>query len=300
MGTATTITLIMTLPAWALAGSEMDLPELGSKRRVVMAEMRIAGANLLDSSGDRLEFIGGPAGLPEASTSSFSFDTDLTLTGGNILFPRVNGREETSRRFRQLSGRITHSCGKPESSKGLVATWVCKDTQIELRADAHGDTELTISPPRHQREQAMPQAKPATDVTDEVAVWSPRFFHERTTATKRAVENLLHDLGHQKFLQWGYRMKGSPLGLRLDNVEVPHGIDGIDGDLLKVRFLYFVRGNWNVDVAKTPQQTDIDLDMRIVETDGNNPRYAVQLTARAAHGKARGRVLYSRSQHLTL
>jgi hypothetical protein len=129
------------------------------------------------------------------------------------------------------------------------------------------------------------------------AQWSPTHFPLVVTQTKFTAENLLYDFGNQQFLAAGARRKGAPLTLRLANVDVPNGVEGVSSELLFTRFFWFARGHSDVRIGQTAKNADVDLSMRILPTTANGERlYSLRIEARAARGKSRGKLLYVKTR----
>ena len=131
----------------------------------------------------------------------------------------------------------------------------------------------------------------------EDAVWSPTNFPVLVTQTKFVAEELLNDFGNQSFLSWGAKKKGAPITLRLSNIEIPAGLDGVGSDLLFSRFLWFTRGNGDIQIGRNPKHADVDVSMKIVPTTANGERiFSLRVEARATRGRAKGKLLYSKSR----
>ena len=134
---------------------------------------------------------------------------------------------------------------------------------------------------------------------DQRAGWDPSHYAPLSTRTKMVAEQMLYDLGSQRFLVWGARKKGAPVGVRLAKVQVPSDMEGVDDSLLFARFLFFARGHSELKMVQQKKAADLDVHMRVLKIlDEGHPAYALRIEARATKGKARGRLLYAATRNI--
>ncbi|MEL6543775.1 MAG: hypothetical protein AAFQ82_04060, partial [Myxococcota bacterium] len=121
----------------------MDAPELGSRRRVVMSEMRRAGFELLSSENDTLVFRGSPQGWPEATTTTYIFRR-LVAEEVRLDFIDMPKAKSSNALYASLKKRMTRWFGAPwlerqpnavtKSNAALKTTWENEAHYAELRS----------------------------------------------------------------------------------------------------------------------------------------------------------------------
>lgn len=285
----------------AAAGATIDIPELGTKRRVVMAAMRMSGHRLLDGSGERLDFNGGPVGLERAIKSSYRF-SGVTLDDVMIDFGRAAANQEERQFYRSVRRQLVTQYGgqwhgTARTTAGRVVrktTWRRTDSRVTLRSLRNGRVIVRI-----RRHQGRKQQQPVQAPVFERAMWSPSQYNPSATRAKIVAEELLAEFGDQRVISQGARRKGAPIGVRLKTIEIPANAVGIDSYLIHQRFIRFIKGYWEVALARTRRRADVDLELKVVPTLHNGSRgFAMQLEARALNGRGRGRVLYSATRRI--
>lgn len=307
------IVSLVTIAGAAHAGVT-SLPELGSKRHLVLAEMRRSGLSMKDGRGDRLEFAGGPEGFREAERSIFYFG-GFELDHIELYFPAGDDEAATRDAYTRLRQKLQREFGAPWASStktnlALANTiWTDFRHKITLYAEWGKARAITVliekqnNAPAPKPTVAIAKSKstPKEPVAPAPEVWETSDDKLYTKQTKLAAEALLDDFGNQRFLSYGAKRKGGPITLRVKDIRVSQGAQGVDRQLLESRVRSFVAGHWDLEMADKSATPDVEVQMFVVPVTQDGQRtYSLGMEARATSGRSRGRVLYSSAKVLEI
>lgn len=287
----------------------MEVPELGSRRRVVMSEMRRAGFELMSSENDTLVFRGSPRGWPEATTTTYVFRHLIAeeIRLDYIDMPSANGAK---RLYAGLKKRLTEQFGAPwlerrpdvdstASPPPLRTTWEDEALYAELVSTHTPLHSLSLSIKRsaHLNAKREVEAVKGDEVSYELA------YVGLSTLAKEAAETLFDDFGEMREILDAAKSKGKPLTVKLSEVKVPEDAKGVDRDLIERRFIQLAAGNWNLELKDG--KTDIELSVSLVPTTvAGKKTFSMRLEAYVDEGRSQrrrkvaGRKLYSASHRL--
>lgn len=268
-----------------------------------MAEMRRASNRLMDSSGDVLEFAGGPVGFADAAASTFQFD-GVNLSHVSIDLGRSDTDTRAHRLFRDVRRRLASRYGSPwydalrdrDADRGGAWTTTWSDTRSKITLRARSDRRVTVTITKASMRAAARRGEGTGTMR---AAWATDHFETEGSRAKSTAEDMLYDFGNQRFLAWGARRKGAPIGIRLKAIRVAKNSAGVDRNVILGRFLNFAKGNGEVAMAGKGRRADVDLKIAVTPTLRHGQRvFAMKIEARGRHGKSRGRLLYSATRYL--
>lgn len=287
----------------------MDVPDLGSRRRVVMSEMRRAGFELMSSANDTLVFRGTPEGWPEATTTTYVF-RHLVAEEIRLDYIDVPSVQQAKRLYAGLKKRLTESFGAPwlerrpdvesrGSAPPLRTTWENEALYAELLSthEPLHSVSLSIKRSAHLAAKREVEAVKGDEESYDLA------YNGLSTLAKEAAETLFDDFGELREILEAAKSKGEPLTVRLADVEVPEDAAGVDRDLIERRFMQLAAGNWNLELREG--KTDIQLSVALVPTTvAGKKTFSMRLEAYVDEGRSQqrkkiaGRKLYSASHRL--
>jgi hypothetical protein len=290
---------------------DMDLPELGTDRRIILADMRRVGTRLIEDKGGVLVFEGGPTGWDEVETTTFTFN-GTKLEQVALVFKKQKDDLRTRSLFFVLRRALAQRHGSPwfdrvrdeAEEKGPASlalqehatTWTAQGKRFQL-AGAYGEergVKLVLS--RHVQTNELADVE---ESDSEQRHWAVNNSSGVALQARQAADHLLNDFGEQEVVIKGARQKGTPITVRLRNVKLPKNVEGLSAGVISSRFEKFVRGHW--DVEGEEREADLELNIEIVPVvAGSRTTFVMRLDAVVARGKERGTTLYSATQQLEM
>lgn len=294
-GTLFLLALAIALPAHADDRLPFDLPELGSQRRVVMAEMRAMGYRVLDASGDTMVFQGGPVSWKRPTQTTYFFRHNIAEEV-RFDYSDMSKDPDADRMFRTVRSRVSRWSGTPwfsrdadtEMRKGSMramrTTWESPKFATVLESRHGANRGVTLSIRRSARLLARDEVEAIKGDTNP---WDQQAeFAGLSTSAKEAVENLLDDLGEHPLVRDGAKRKGKPLHIKLGQLDLGK-VAGVDATLVKRRFLQFVSGHWDMNSVEQSREADLEVNITLVPSmSGGKKIYTVELNAVAPNMEA--------------
>jgi hypothetical protein len=303
--------LVLAQMAPAAGLRDLNLPELGAQRHVVLAEMRRQGMKLVDGADARMLFDGSPIGWPGARQTLFLFD-GLTLQQIDLLFDAPGDDLATRDSFHELRNQLSHKLGSPwfdraqdpkNKARGVTAlalhahasSWIGPQHKILLTSAYGASRRLRITIIPHVR---FDEAELA-GLDEDDAPWAAKGLSAWTKTVRLTASALLDDFGEQRALMRGAKLKGEPLSVHLRHVDIPTELAGVDREVVERRFDNFVDGHWDLALTHSSRGADIEIDVTIEPVIiGGELTFTMRVEAYVAKGKERGEVLYTASQML--
>lgn len=288
---------------------DMNLPALGTDRRVVLADMRKELLKNTQATGSRLVFNGGPAGWRGVESANYDFDGTV-LERIELVFRSEPTDAATRELFLDLRSTLAKRNGSPSFDRvrdgdasldrGIDAlatqkhatTWAAEGVKTQVVA-AYGDNRaVRVIVSRDPHTEAM-EAFGADDGHQ----WAVADLSKLQLAARAAADTLFDDFGEQPTVIEGAKKKGSAIAVRLRTVNIPKGLASVKESTVMDRFDRFADGHWDVDAVKAAKDADIELVVDVLP-GATADRYTMRLSAVIAQGKRRGETLYTALQTL--
>ena len=296
-------------------GADLDLPRLGTDRRVVLSEMRRVGLHMLNGEGAHLVFDGGPLGWKGVDKATFGFE-GMALDQVDLDFAEPADDAAARDTFLALRRALADRNGLPwfdrvrdgdaKVDKGVDAlalqshqtSWVTNGVKMTLSASYGKQRGVRVSVVRDTHSEAASEL--TSNATDDDRTWAAQDLTNLALVTRHAADSLFDDFGEQPAVIQAAKAKGKPVTVRLSSVKIPKEIGGINEQVLNRRFEAFADGHWDVDAVKQNKQSaDIELEVDVVPLSKSQPNvFAMRLSAKVANGKQKGETLYSAIQAL--
>ncbi|MEO0459400.1 MAG: hypothetical protein AAF219_01065 [Myxococcota bacterium] len=304
---------VSALPGIEKGNLPMQLPELGSQRRVVMSEMRRAGFELLESEGDTLVFAGAPPGWMKATTTTYVF-RHLVAEEVRVDYIDVPNTKHTARVYSDVKRRLSDWFGAPwldrvpqgRSVRGpLRTTWESPGLFAQLSTERKPINNVSVSVKRSAHFNAKREVESVKG--DDMPYDAAQAYVGLSTSAKGAMEALFDDFGEMRLVLEGAKSKGAPLKVSLSEISLPpEELKGVDRMLFERRFFQLISGHWNLEPAGDGQPSDVELKVSMVPTRVKGKQsYAIRLDAfvqDAGANKSKKRVasrrVYSASHRL--
>ncbi|MEO1173126.1 MAG: hypothetical protein AAFX94_13910 [Myxococcota bacterium] len=263
----------------------VDLPELGSQRRVVMSKMRRAGFEMLSSKDDTLVFAGSPDGWPKATTTTYIF-RGLIAEELRVEYIDVETRKRSNKIYSGIKARMSKWFGAPwldrvpppsDSAGPLRTTWenTALRAELQMKHDPLHTVSIAIKRSAHlQAKQEVESVK-----GDEMPYDAAASYIGLSTSVKEAAEILFDDFGEMDMVRESARAKGEPLKVALGEVSLPRDVKGVDETLIQRRFLQLTAGHWNLE-SSAAEDSDVEFRVALVLTSAGGKRvYSMRLDA---------------------
>lgn len=277
------------IPVPGIGSGELpvDLPRLGSQRRVVMSQMRRAGSRVVDARGDRIVFTGGPQFWPGLSTTTYVFrylvaeELQLGFTGFEDLKSLNRVYTDAQRRLTQWFGApwLERLPDGPIGESPLRTMFEWPGFHIELTTSQSPEALVVVSIKRSAHLTAKQEVE---SVKNETAHYDPlRGYIGWSTKVKSAIEALFDDFGELQMVREGAQLKGAPLKVSLRKISLPRApIPGVDRSLVEQRFIQMTSGHWHLEPIDDRLASDVEFRVAFAPTqiDGE-ATYAIRLEA---------------------
>ncbi len=295
--------------------ADLELPKLGTDRRVVLSEMRRVGLHMVNGEGAHLVFDGGPLGWKGVERATFAFE-GMGLDQVDLDFAQPADDGATRDLFLALRRALAERNGLPwfdrvrdgdaKVDKGVESLalqshqtcWVTSGVKMTLSASYGRQRGVRVNVVRDLHTEAA--AELTSNATDDERTWAAQDLTNLAMVTRHAADSLFDDFGEQPAILQAAKLKGKPVTVRLTSVKIPKEISGINEQVLNRRFEAFADGHWDVDAVKQNRQgADIELEVDVVPLSKSQPNvFAMRLSAKVANGKQKGETLYSAIQAL--
>lgn len=287
---------------------DMDLPALGTDRRVILTDMRKELLKNTDATGGRLVFNGGPGGWRGVDKALYDFD-GTALERIELVFRAEASDADTRSLFLDLRNVLAKRNGMPSfdrvrdgdasidrgidalASHKHASSWASAGVKTQLVA-SYGDSRsvrVVIS--------RDPRSELAEFAGEENRSWALADLTKQALAARSAADTLFDDFGEQPTIIDGARAKGKPLAVHLKSVNIPKGLAGVRESTVSDRFARFADGHWDVDAATASKDADVELVVEVLP-GSTADRYTMRLSAVIARGARRGETLYTAVQSL--
>jgi hypothetical protein len=297
---------------------DLELPALGTDRRVVLSNMRRGGLHMTEGAGSQLVFDGGPIGWLGVDKSTFDFD-GMALDQIDLQFATPADDVATRNLFLSLRSALAGRYGLPwfdrvrdgdaSQDHGVDAlsmqshqtSWANDGIKVQLSATyGHARSVRVLVSRDAHTERAHELTRAQSEAADADTHWGAQELTNMAMVSRLAADSLFDDFGEQPLIIQGAKLKGKPVTVRLRSVKIPKGMTGFDEATVAKRFERFVDGHWDVDaVASKSAQPDVDLVVDIVPLSKNQTNtYAMRLSAVVATGKQKGETMYTAIQAL--
>lgn len=263
----------------------VELPELGSKRRVVMSKMRRAGFDVVSSANDTLVFSGSPEGWMDATTTTYVF-RGLIAEELRLDYIDLKDRKASNRIFASIKTRMSKWFGAPwldrvpppaDSSGPLKTTWLNTALRAELMTDHDPLHSVTLSITRSAHLRAKREVESVKG--DDMPFGAAASYVGLSTSVKEAAEILFDDFGEMDMVRESAKAKGEPLKVSLSEVSLPKDVQGVDETLIQRRFMQLTAGHWNLESSETAE-SDVEFKVALISsTVGGERIYAMRLDA---------------------
>lgn len=287
---------------------DMDLPALGTDRRVVLADMRKELLKNTESTGNRLVFNGGPGGWRGVEKAAYDFD-GTALERIELVFRSEATDADNRQLFLELRNTLAKRNGSPSFDRVRDGD-ASRDRGIDaLATQQHATswasdgirTQLVATYGDGRSVRVVVTRDPHTELgayrEDNGHKWAVADSSDQALATRTAADTLFDDFGEQPTVLEGAKAKGKPLTVRLKTVNLPKDLPGVKESTVSDRFERFADGHWDLDAVKTAKDADVELLVEIVP-GATADRFTMRLSAVVAQGKHRGATLYTAVQTL--
>jgi len=297
---------------------DLELPALGTDRRVILSTMRRGGLHMTEGKGSELVFDGGPLGCTGVEKSTFDFD-GMALDQIDLSFATPADDVATRNLFLSLRSALAQRYGLPwfdrvrdgdaKQDHGVDAlamqshqtSWANEGVKVQLAA-TYGHTRsvrVLVGRDAHT-ERAHELTRAQSEAQDSATQFGAQELTNMQMVSRLAADSLFDDFGEQPLIIQGAKLKGKPVTVRLRSVKIPKDMTGLDEATVTKRFERFVDGHWDVDAVASKSATpDVDLVVDIVPLSKNQANvFAMRLSAVVASGKQKGETMYSAIQAL--